>query len=56
MDDILDASLMSVGAIVEVSVSASESVPDEDTSLADDVDDKGRDRVPSGEVMSGIGG
>jgi hypothetical protein len=47
---------MSVGANVDVSVSASESVPDEDTSLADDVDDKGRSDVQSGDVMSGIGG
>jgi hypothetical protein len=38
-EDILDASLMSVGARVEMSVSASESVPDEDASLPDDTDD-----------------
>ena len=38
-DDKLEASLMSVGARVEMSVSASESVPDEDASLPDDTDD-----------------
>jgi hypothetical protein len=41
-DDMLDASLMSVGASVDISVSASESVPEEDASLADDADDGGR--------------
>jgi|SRR5438045_613574 len=40
-DDILDASLMSVGARVEMSVSASESVPDEEASLAHDAEDNG---------------
>jgi hypothetical protein len=38
----LEASLMSVGAIVEMSVSASESVPEEDTSLAEEAEENGR--------------
>jgi len=38
----LDASLMSVAANVETSVSASESVPEEDTSLAEEADENGR--------------
>jgi hypothetical protein len=46
-DDMLDASLMSVGASVDISVSASESVPEEDASLADDADDGGRSGRPS---------
>jgi hypothetical protein len=50
-DDILDASLMSVGARVEISVSASESVPDEDASLPDDADDTGRRARISGESV-----
>lgn len=53
-DDILDASLISVDVNVEISVSASESVPDEDTSLADDADDEGRNTGrPSKDGMSG---
>src|ERR1700738_3528048 len=46
-DDMLDASLISVGARVEMSVSASESVPDEDASLMDDADDEGRNAISS---------
>jgi hypothetical protein len=47
--DMLDASLMSVGARVEISVSASESVPDEEASLADDAADDGRSSTSDGE-------
>ena len=50
MEDMLEASLMSVKARVETSVSASESVPEEETSLADEEGRKGR---LSAEVMSG---
>jgi len=42
MDDMLDASLISVDARVETSVSASESVPEEETSLADEDGRNGR--------------
>jgi len=56
-EDMLDASLMSVGASVEISVSASESVPDEDASLADEAEDKGRIDICSGMAMLGnVGG
>ena len=54
-NDILDASLISVGATVEMSVSASESVPDEDTSLAEDADDSGRRAISWGDEKSGNG-
>ena len=50
MDDMLDASLISVDARVETSVSASESVPEEETSLADD---DGRNGRLSEEVILG---
>jgi hypothetical protein len=52
-EDTLDASLISVGAIVEMSVSASESVPDEDRSLAEEVADDGRIGICSGTAMLG---
>jgi hypothetical protein len=53
-EDMLDVSLMSVDARVEMSVSASESVPDEDISLAEDADDDGRNTGrPSKDGMSG---
>jgi hypothetical protein len=55
-EDTLDASLISVGAIVEMSVSASESVPDEDKSLADEVADDGRIGIFSGTAMLGYDG
>jgi hypothetical protein len=50
MEDMLEASLMSVKARVETSVSASESVPEEETSLADEEGRKGR---LSADTMSG---
>ena len=49
----VDASLMSVAARVEMSVSASDSVPDDDASLAEDADDGGRRGRLSGDVTSG---
>ena len=56
-DDILDVSLMSVGARVEMSVSASESVPDEDASLADDGEDSsGKARLSEESVPENAGG
>lgn len=55
-EDTLEASLISVGAIVEMSVSASESVPDEDRSLADEVADDGRIGIFSGTAMLGNDG
>ena len=51
IDDMLDASLISVDARVETSVSASESVPDDDSSLADD---DGRNGRLSEDVISGV--
>ena len=44
---------MSVEASIEMSVSASESVPDEDASLADETDDKRLKGIPSVVAMSG---
>jgi len=44
----LEVSLMSVAAMVEISVSASESVLDEETSLAEEVEEKGRNWVLAG--------
>lgn len=56
-DDILDASLISVGESVDMSVSASESVPDEEASLAEEADDNGRNGAPSEVARSGnVGG
>ena len=56
-EDMLDASLMSVAVRVETSVTTSESVPDEDASLADEAEDKGRIDIFSGMAMLGnIGG
>ena len=53
MDDMLDASLMSVAARVEMSVSVSDSVPEVEASLAEDADDGGRSGRLSGDVTSG---
>jgi hypothetical protein len=44
---------MSVAARVEMSVSASDSVPDDDASLAEDAEDGGRMGRLSGDVTSG---
>jgi hypothetical protein len=49
----VDASLMSVAARVEMSVSASDSVPDDDASLAEEADDGGRRGRLSDDVTSG---
>jgi hypothetical protein len=49
----LDASLMSVDASVETSVSASESVPEEETSLADEAEENGRKGDSTEEGRSG---
>src|SRR5271169_2992357 len=49
----VDASLMSVAARVETSVSASDSVPDDDASLAEDAEDGGRKGRLSGDITSG---
>jgi hypothetical protein len=53
VENMLDDSLTSVAVRVEMSVSASDSVPEEDASLADEVDDDGRNCAPSEDVMSG---
>jgi hypothetical protein len=53
IDEALDASLMSEGASVEMSVSASESVPEEDASLTDEEEDNGRRGKLSEDVTSG---
>jgi len=53
IEDMLEASLMSVAARVEMSVSASDSVPDDDASLAEDAEDGGRSGRLSVDVTSG---
>ena len=52
-EEALETSLMSEGASVEMSVSASESVPEEDASLAEDEEEIGRSGRLSEEVISG---
>jgi hypothetical protein len=49
----LEASLMSVAVRVETSVSASDSVPDDEASLAEDAEDAGRRGRLSADVTSG---
>lgn len=49
----LDMSLMSVDVRLEISVSASESVPVDDASLADEAEDSGRKGREWGDVISG---